>query len=407
MTRRRGNSEGSLYQVPGGWRGYVWVTRPDGTRTRKYVKGTTYEQTQTAWLKLREHATRGPVESNVPTLETFLLYWLEDIIRPNLAPKTCEKYELFCRLHIIPHLGAKRVDRLQVRDIRQWLNKLSRICQCCGQGKDAGRPESKRRCCAVGQCCHETLSASSRKDARNVLRAALTCAVEDQLITQNPAAVIRLASRREPQRKRQAWTANEARRFLENARGEDDMFYAAYVLILVLGLRKGELLGLTWDRVSFDDAELHVGEQLQRVGRQLLRREVKTETSEAPLPLPDLCVTALRLRKQLQDAEKERAGRNWVGSGLVFTTRFGTPVEPRNFSRSFDRRIARADVPRITVHGARKTCGSLLAALDVHPRVAMQILRHSKIAVTMEIYTEVPSEATRSALRKLGSWLDT
>jgi integrase len=62
-------------------------------------------------------------------------------------------------------------------------------------------------------------------------------------------------------------------------------------------------------------------------------------------------------------------------------------------------------VPRITVHGTRKTCGSLLAALDVHPRVAMQILRHSKIAVTMEIYTEVPSDATRDALRKLSDWL--
>ena len=57
------------------------------------------------------------------------------------------------------------------------------------------------------------------------------------------------------------------------------------------------------------------------------------------------------------------------------------------------------------MHGTRKTCGSLLAALDVHPRVAMQILRHSKIAVTMEIYTEVPSAATRDALRKLGQWL--
>ena len=74
----------------------------------------------------------------------------------------------------------------------------------------------------------------------------------------------------------------------------------------------------------------------------------------------------------------------------MFTTRHGTPIEPRNFNRSFDRCIVTAQVPRITVHGTRKTCGSLLAALDVHPRVAMRILRHSKIAVTMEIYTEVP-----------------
>ena len=60
---------------------------------------------------------------------------------------------------------------------------------------------------------------------------------------------------------------------------------------------------------------------------------------------------------------------------------------------------------RITVHGTRKTCGTLLAALDVHPRVAMQILRHSRISVTMEIYTDATSEATREALRKLGESL--
>ena len=238
-----------------------------------------------------------------------------------------------------------------------------------------------------------------------MLRAALNCAIEDQLISHNPAAVIRLSSRRDPKRKRLSWTVEEARRFLESARRDDDVLYPAYVLVLVLGLRKGELLGLTWELVDLDAAELYVGEQVQRVGGQLLRRETKTETSEAPLPLPDLCTAALKLRRQQQDANREQAGDAWTDSGLVFTTLHGTPIEPRNFNRSFDRRIRQAGVSKITVHGARKTCGSLLAALDVHPRVAMQILRHSKIAVTMEIYTEIPSAATRDALRKLGRWL--
>ena len=250
------------------------------------------------------------------------------------------------------------------------------------------------------------MSPGTRKDARNVLRAALTCAVEEQIIIRNPA-VFRLSTRRDPRRKRGSWTVDQARQFLESARRDDDVLYAAYVLVLVLGLRKGELLGLTWELVNLDAGELYIGEQLQRVGRQLLRRETKTETSDAPLPLPDVCITALKLRRQQQDADRARAGGTWIDTGLVFTTRHGTPIEPRNFTRSFDRRIIKAEVPRITVHGARRTCGSLLAALDVHPRVAMQILRHSKIAVTMEIYTEVPSAATRAALRKLGRWLDT
>ena len=402
---RRHNGEGSIYPVRNGYRGYVWCTNPAGERYRKYVKGKTYEETQAAWLKLREEASRGVVASDVPSLGQFLHYRLEEIIEPNLAPKTFEKYETFSRLHIIPYLGTKRIDRLQVKDLRQWLNKLSHTCQCCVQGKDAARPQEKRRCCAIGKCCHGVLSAGTRKDARNVLRAALSCAIEDQLITHNPAVVIRLSSRREPKRKRWSWTVDEARQFLVSARRDDDPLYPAYVLVLVLGLRKGELLGLTWELVDLDGAELYVGEQVQRVGGQLLRREPKTETSEAPLPLPDLCTAALKLRRQQQEADRDEAGEAWSDTGLVFTTQYGTPFEPRNFNRSFDRRIRRAGVSKITVHGARKTCGSLLAALDVHPRVAMQILRHSKIAVTMEIYTEIPSAATREALRKLGRWL--
>jgi integrase len=124
-----------------------------------------------------------------------------------------------------------------------------------------------------------------------------------------------------------------------------------------------------------------------------------------PVPLPAICVAALRLRKVQQDRDRGRGGDRWQETGLVFTTRHGTPIEPRNFNRSFDHRIAQAAVRRINVHGTRKTCGTLLAALDVHPRVAMQILRHSRIAVTMEIYTEATSEATRDALKRLGDEL--
>jgi integrase len=212
--------------------------------------------------------------------------------------------------------------------------------------------------------------------ALDVLRAALTCAVEDEIVGRNPVNAIKLSNRREPnRRKRRAWTVDDARWFLESAWHAGETLYTAFVLILVLGLRKGEILGLTWELIDFDAGELYIGEQLQRVGGQLVRREVKTETSEAPLPLPRLCVTALKIRRQQQDADRARAGSAWIETGLVFTTRHGTPIEPRNFNRSFSRCIAAAKVPVITVHGTRKTCGSLLAALDVHPRVAMQILR--------------------------------
>ena len=92
---KRGNSEGSLYQSSDGWRGYVWCTRPDGTRYRKYVRGKTYDEARQNWVNLRDQASRGPVSSGIPKLGEFLAYWLSEIVEPNLAPKTYEKYEMF------------------------------------------------------------------------------------------------------------------------------------------------------------------------------------------------------------------------------------------------------------------------------------------------------------------------
>ncbi|MEV0493953.1 NERD domain-containing protein [Streptomyces atratus] len=113
--------------------------------------------------------------------------------------------------------------------------------------------------------------------------------------------------------------------------------------------------------------------------------------------------TALRLRREAQEIAKRAAGELWTDSDFVFTTRYGTPIEPRNFNRAFAAGSAAATVRKIRLHDTRHTCGSLLAALDVRPRTAIQILRHSKIAVTMEVYTHIPSEATRRALKKLGA----
>lgn len=90
---------------------------------------------------------------------------------------------------------------------------------------------------------------------------------------------------------------------------------------------------------------------------------------------------------------------------MVFTTRLGDPVDPRNFHRDFKLRAEKAGVPVVPIHSTRRTCASLLVALDVHPRVAMAVLRHSRIALTMEIYSHVSSVSTRDALARLGGEL--
>jgi len=228
----------------------------------------------------------------------------------------------------------------------------------------------------------------------------------EELVSRNVAALAKVA----PIRKRTArtWTSDEARRFLESARGASDYLYAAYVLVLVLGLRKGEVLGLTRDHVDWAgwekpcdthgaecvdrcDIGLRIDKQLQRVRGRLLHRETKTEESDAPLPLPKICVT----------------GKLWHEMRMVVTTRYGLPIEPRNFKRSFDARIVAVGVRRITVHDARRTCATLARRPGcVHPRVAMAILRHADFSITMEVYSQASPAATRLALRRLGESLD-
>jgi integrase len=422
-TRARANGEGSIFPYRNGWAAYVWVTAPDGRRGRKWLYGKDREELHADWVELQAKAKKGPVATKMPTVGPYSAYWLKEIVEPNCAPATYAKYETLVRCYIVPGLGGKRIN-FEAREAQTWINRVAQTCQCCAQGKDAARSKAKRRCCAVGECCEEYPAVSSLGTLRNCLRSMLTHARDvDQYVTRNVAALIKLPPVRV--RKAKAWSTDEARRFLESARQDHDPLYAAYVLVLVLGMRKGEVLGLGANELVLEDdqdqadateelddvgSELLVNWQVQRIRRRLIRREVKTEASEAPLPMPEICVTALRLRLREQQRDKEYAEtigkRAWSNpDNLVFSTRYGSPIEPRNFNRSWDHRCATAGVRRITVHDARRTCATLLVDLEVHPRVVMQILRHAQISVTMKVYAQVPSKATRAALRRLGASL--
>ena len=388
----RARGEGSIYQRRDGrYTGYVWITTLSGERRRKYVYGATRAEVHARWIDLHHEAARHRLATRSPRLADYLAAWLREVVRPFTKPKTTETYTATVARYITPYLGDRRIDALTVADVRRWLHRLATGCQCCLQGKDAARPSARQQCCAVGRCCGKRLARRTVLDARAVLRSALNEAVADRLISHNPAAAVRLAPARP--RRRSAWTVEQARQFLSSARSDADPHYVGYVLLLCLGLRRGELLGLHWTDIDLDTATVHVHRELQRVGGRLLIGETKTLDSEAGLPLPELCVAALR--------DHRTASPPVAVSQFVISTHRGGPVDPRNFYRCFQRRISSAGVPRIPLHGTRHTCASLLVELDVHPRVAMQILRHAKIATTMDTYSHVPTAATRSAITDL------
>jgi integrase len=237
---------------------------------------------------------------------------------------------------------------------------------------------------------------------RTVLSAALTRAMREELVIRNVARLVEL-----PEWRRgtiRPWSAAEARQFL--AAAKSDPLYATFVVLIFCGLRRGEALGLRWEDIDFDTGAIQIRMQLQRIRGQLLLAPVKTHAGKRDLPLLDVVRQALDAQVERQAAYRSEMGSAWPETGLVFTTRTGRPVEPRNFVRSFRRICDDNRIRLIKVHHLRHTVGSLLKDLGVPARDAQTILGHTRISTTLEIYTDTDEPARREALTRLHGLLD-
>jgi len=192
-----------------------------------------------------------------------------------------------------------------------------------------------------------------------VLRNALECAVREEVIPRNAARLVKIAT---PQYAvNRGLTAPQAQAVLQAAQAQ--RLGALYVLALFLGLRRGELLGLRWEDVDLDGGKLEVVHTLQRVGGALQLVPPKTEGSRRTVPLPSVCVEALREHKRRQFRERSDAWPDWEDHGLVFPSRRGTPMEPDNLRRSWSVIRAAAGLPGVRFHDLRHTCVTLLLDL--------------------------------------------
>ncbi|TYB37693.1 site-specific integrase [Micromonospora sp. AP08] len=230
------------------------------------------------------------------------------------------------------------------------------------------------------------------------LRRALNVAVRWQLIHSNPAALVEPPSL--PHVEVRPYSLAEARRFLKAVEGL--RLEARWLIGIALGLRQGEVLGLRWDDIDLAAGTLRVRGQLQRDPETggLVFVETKTARSRRTLPLPPTVLTALLRHQQRQAAERFDAD-NWADPGLVFATSVGTPIHPRNDYRSFRKIIQRAGLRQVRLHDLRHTAASVLLAQGVPARVVMEILGHSQISVTLNIYAHVAPEIAREAASRL------
>jgi integrase len=169
------------------------------------------------------------------------------------------------------------------------------------------------------------------------------------------------------------------------------------VLLLAIGLRRGEVLGVRWGDVDLDGGVLRVRQTLQRAGGRLQFVPPKSERSRRSVPLPLMAVSALREHRVRMAREFLTRGRHLADGDLVFVTVKGTPVEPCNLNRFFVALLQAAKLRHIRLHDLRHTCATLLLAQGVPARVVMEMLGHSAIAVTMNTYAHVMPSLLRDA----------
>ena len=371
--RRNPNGAGTITKRKDGrYQAAVYVLQPDGTRARKFAYGKTWAECDAKRRDLLTKVDQGvPVPTRSAKLAEWLPYWLENIVKPRRKRTTCAKYETHIRLYLVPYLGKKTLEKLSVRDVRTALAQIGKA----------------------------TTEATARESHR-VLRSAISAACREELITRNIVKLVE-APKVDPY-EGQLWTLEQALAFILASRR--DPLYAAFMLAVGLGLRRGELVGLRWQDIDLDGRTVQVRKQRQRVGGENYEDDTKNRRKRT-LPLPALCVAPLRWQRMRQSVMRARMGENWETSDLVFTTRTGRPIEGSNVLRSFQRLTATAGLPRIRVHDARHGAATLLAAGNIHPRVAMEILGHSKISVTMDIYTHVPDALKREAVAHMDRML--
>jgi integrase len=198
-------------------------------------------------------------------------------------------------------------------------------------------------------------------------------------------------------------TPEQARALLAAVQG--DPLEALYRVALSLGLRRGEVLALRWEDIDFKRKELHVTGSVRRTGGVLRRRATKTESSRRALPVPTLLLEILQRHRQQQD--QARAHPDWREHDLVFPSSVGTFMEPGNLNRRFKAVLKRAGLPTtMRFHDLRHSCATLLLAQGVPLVVVRDMLGHSQISTTADIYGHVLPETHRQAADDLDRLLN-
>ncbi len=379
MTKRA-NGEGSVYFRASDNKWVGSVTLDNGKR--KVFYGKTKKEVRDKVNKALYEQEQGvlPTTSSKLTVAQFLDSWLENTQKPSVRPRTYERYEEVLRLHINPVLGRHRLQKLSAQHIEAFYAKK----------------------------LQEGLSPRTVNTFHNVLHKALEKARRSRIIIENVCEFVDRP--RVEDTEINPLSLEQVKALLAVAQGH--AIEALLTLALATGMRRGELMGLKWQDIDFEKGALQVRRIMSRVPSKLKTEDkkgyveaaTKTKKSRRSIVIVPFALEALKRHRELQRAAKEKAGTRWVENDLVFRTSVGTPLHPdNNIFVPFKELLNEAKLPNVRFHDLRHSAATLLLGEGVHPKIVQEILGHSNINITLNVYSHVLPGMQQGAMDKMNS----
>ncbi|MEJ7634304.1 MAG: site-specific integrase [Aeromicrobium sp.] len=350
-----------------------------GEKDRKYFTGKTQAEVRAKVKDARERIEAGaPVKDASRTLGDWCAQWRESTLTAsNRKDTTKALYRSLSRTHLERGpLSIIPLERLRASDVDAFIVHL--------QGQ-------KKATSTIARIFH-------------VLRMALDDAVRDGLLARNPSRLVKQPTVIKGEARHLSST--EVKALLLAAK--DRRAHRLLTLIATLGLRKGEALALRWDDLTLtgDHPALKVRGTLARVNGALVISQPKTAKSRRTLPLPASVVALLKAQRKAQAEDRLRAGDQWRDLGHVFTTETGLPVDPSNVLREIKRAAEAAGLLDVTVHALRHSAATSMLESGIHLRGVSDLLGHSDIRTTAEVYGHLSDEVARTAMDGLAAAFD-
>jgi len=402
--------------------------KPDEGMTEKQIEKALNEQA----VLFEKKVMSGQVLDGSVTFAEFTERWCRDYAEVNLAPKTYARYQSMLK-RIIPAIGHIRLDKLQphhlmelYKDMGNDVNHrglsflatddLMEVFEDKGYTREAisklidihintiynvfkNKPvaeQTARKVCEVLGILFEEgfepskpikgLSNKTIKHHHRLISSILNQAVFWQVIPSNPASRVKppKVARTEAKYLDEKQTA----KLLELMENESVLHQTMIKMFLYSGLRRGEMCGLEWNDINFENNLITVCRSSQYVaGKGIFTKETKTETSDRTIKLPSPAFKVLKEHKVWQAQERLKMGDKWVTSDRIFTQCDGKPMSPDTITGWFHDFIAKTDLPQITIHSLRHTNATLLIAAGVPLRTVSNRLGHAQTSTTSNIYS--------------------